>query len=44
MLELAVDAEAADAAEAVAVLVEELLGEQRLALSICGGLPGRRRP
>ena len=32
MLELAVDAEAADAAEAVAVLVEELLREQRLRL------------
>ena len=44
VLELPVDAEATHAAEAVAVVVEELLDEEGLALSSCGGLPGRSRP
>jgi hypothetical protein len=43
-VELPVDAEPADLAQAVAVLVEELLLEQLRALSTCGGLPGRSRP
>ena len=43
LVELAVDAEAADLAQAIAVGVQELLVEQLLAFSSCGGLPGRSR-
>ncbi len=44
LAELAVDPEPADAAQAVAVGVEELLVEELpLAFSSCGGLPGRSR-